>query len=555
MSGKSLIWTAALALLAVAWWVADLKRFYSGGLGFDDSYMFWRYAVHVREGLGMSWNLDGLHTYGETSLFWGLVVVLLTFLPVGMTHALMLGTWVTSGAAVCAIAYAVSQNATSVFLSRAWRAFPLVALPIVMSRVFLFNACRGMDTMLGMLMNAVLVGAVLAWSRGRLRGEWVGVAGGLCFLARPESLLAAMAMVVLAWWLERGVTKKDLLRVLSIMALIVAADLVFAKLYFHTPLPLGFYMKSRHVYEGYPKRWHPVSFAMDFVAACSLFFVAMAMFTRKKDWRLLVVCMVPALLTFLYLCTVTQIMGMAARYYAPYFAFFAVPAVLVIDRRLAEREAGSPSLLAAMPLMRYAMVGVVLYFTQAVYPIQTLLLADRLFEGRKYAYDDVQRVIAAPAPLPDENGLLALVDVAEMLVQPLPKGATVAASEVGYMGALAPQVNVIDTAGLNDTRIALDGFDAAALLARKPDLIWMPHVQYTYQRGLLFTQPGLLRDYTFVDGAASYGIAIRKNGPYTAQLGHEMEAYWAKRYPGRAMSDYVVQSVSWDKTKKEVFEQ
>jgi hypothetical protein len=556
MSRKSLIFTATLALVALAWWVADLKRFYSGGLGFDDSYMFWRYALHVREGLGVSWNLDGLKTYGETSLLWGFVVLLLTFLPASMDHALMLGSWVTSGVALVVLAYVVSQNATSVFLSQAWRAFPVVALPIVASRVFLFNASRGMDTMLGMLMNAILVGAVLAWSRGKLRGEWVGVAGGLCLLARPESLLAAVTMPVLAWWLGRGVTRKELLRVLLVMAAIVAADLVFAKLYFHTALPLAFYMKSRHAYEGYPKRWHPVSFAMDFVAACSVFFAAIAMFARKRDLPLLTICIVPALLTFLYLCTVTQIMGLGARYYAPYFAFFAVPAALVLDRRLAEGEAGGTALpVSTHPLMRLATVGVVLYFTQAMYPIQLLLLADRLFEGKKYAYDDVRLVIASPQQLPAGDGLTELSDVAEMLVQPLPKGATIAATEVGYIGALAPQVNVIDMAGLNDEQIAVNRFSASKLLARKPDLIWMPHVQYTYQRGLLFTEPELLRDYLFVDGAASYGLAIRKNSPYFSQLKQEMDAYWAKRYPRYAMADFVVQSASWNKTKNEVFEQ
>jgi hypothetical protein len=556
MSRKSLIFTAALAFVALAWWVADLKRFYSGGLGFDDSYMFWRYALHVREGLGISWNLDGLHTYGETSLLWGLLVVVLTFLPATMDHAMMLGSWLTSGAALIVIAYVVSKNATSPFLSKAWCAFPVVALPIVASRVFLFNASRGMDTMLGMLINAVLVGAVLAWSRGKLRGEWVGVTGGLCLLARPESLLAAIVMPVLAWWLNRGVTRKELLRVVVVMALIVATDLVFAKLYFHTPLPLGFYMKSGHAYEGYPKRWHPVSFAMDFVAACGVFLAAIAMFARKRDAPLLTVCMVPAVLTFLYLCTVTQIMGMGARYYAPYFAFFAVPAALVLDRRLVEGDAGGSFPPASThPLMRLAMVGVVLYFTQAMYPVQLLLLADRLFEGRKYAYDEVRLGIASPNPLPEQDGLDALSDVAEMLVKPLPKGATVAATEVGYMGAIAPQVNVIDMAGLNDAEIALNGFSAAKLLAREPDLIWMPHTQYTYQRGLLFTEPGLLQNYLVVDGAASYGLAIRKNSPYFTQLEHETKAYWAKRYPRNAMADYVVNSVSWDKAKNEVFEQ
>jgi len=553
MSWKSKAWPIVLVLLTAAWWVTDLKRFYSTGLSFDDAYMFWRYALHLREGLGWSWNLDGIPTYGQTSLLWGVVVWALTFLPLSMGHALMVGSWLTSGAALVAMARAVSWNARSLYLSRTWHVLPLVALPIVVSRVFLFNASSGMDTMLGLLMNALLVGMVLAWSQGKVRGEWVGFVGGLCFVTRPESVLAAVAMPVLVWWLERNVSKKDLARLLCVIGVMVVADLVFAKLYFHTLLPLGFYMKSMHAYEGYAARQHPVSSAMSFFSACGIFLIAMVVFARRKDLRLLVICTAPALLIFVYLFTVTQIMGFAARYYVPYFAFFAVPAILLLDRRLADRDAGE--LLAdppGVPLMRYAAAGIVLYFVQMMYPLQWMTRVDKVFEGRKFIYDNAVCSILASRPLPEGDSLQALNDVAEMLVRPLPKGATVAATEVGYLGGVAPQVNVIDLAGLNDSQIALNGFNSAAFLARKPDLIWMPHVQYTYERGLLFTDPSLLRDYVFIDGAAFYGIAIRKDSPYRAQIEAEMQAYWDKQYPGYAMSDYVVRSVSWDRQKHEV---
>ncbi len=41
-----------------------------GGHQIDDSYMFYRYAQHLRQGLGFSWNMDGIHTYGMTTLLW-----------------------------------------------------------------------------------------------------------------------------------------------------------------------------------------------------------------------------------------------------------------------------------------------------------------------------------------------------------------------------------------------------------------------------------------------------------------------------------------------------
>jgi hypothetical protein len=114
------------------------------------------------------------------------------------------------------------------------------------------------------------------------------------------------------------------------------------------------------------------------------------------------------------------------------------------------------------------------------------------------------------------------------------------------LGDLDPQGNVIYLGGFHDSEIALHGFNAEAFLARKPDLIWMPHTDYTYQRGLLFTSPTLLRDYTIIDGAATYGLAIRKDSPYRTQIDAAVQTMWNKRYEGYPMSDYIVHSVRWD---------
>jgi len=51
-----------------------------------------------------------------------------------------------------------------------------------------------------------------------------------------------------------------------------------------------------------------------------------------------------------------------------------------------------------------------------------------------------------------------------------------------------------------------------------------------------------------IDGAGSYGIAIRKDSPNRAQIDSAMQAMWKKRYDGYAMSDYVVRSVHWDRS-------
>jgi len=232
----------------------------------------------------------------------------------------------------------------------------------------------------------------------------------------------------------------------------------------------------------------------------------------------------------------------------PYFALIIVPAMLVLDGRIVEQEQGENNKREISLAARYALVFLVLCLLQPKFPGALFWRVDQAFEGKRIVYAEAERSIAALRPLPYVDPMDSLRDVALLLTEPLPRGATVAATEVGYMGAMAPRVNVIDLAGLNDSEIALHGFDAEAFLARKPDLIWMPHKDYTYQRGLLFTTPSLLRDYTVIDGAATYGVAIRKDSAYRSQIDDAMQTMWHKRYDGYAMSDYVVRSVRWDKS-------
>src|ERR1700712_4234539 len=89
-----------LAKVASAWVLAFVAARHDPLL-FDDAYMFLRYAHHVRQGLGYSWNPDGVHTYGPTSLLWALVTFVLSYAPTGAWTQLLMGSGLCSiGAAV-----------------------------------------------------------------------------------------------------------------------------------------------------------------------------------------------------------------------------------------------------------------------------------------------------------------------------------------------------------------------------------------------------------------------------------------------------------------------
>jgi hypothetical protein len=306
---------AAVLLAKVAGsWLQNLWAFQRTPLAFDDSYMFARYAMNFRHGLGVSWNLDGVHTYGQTSPLWGLFVLVFSYLPLNAWKMLTLGSWLCSIGAVVTLAWAVAANARSEFLSSTWRVLPLVALPLGETLVFSGNQATGMETMLAMLLCAIFVGLTLSWARGTSRPEFVAVIGLLLFLTRPESALAIVLLPLLLFFLmpSPALSKRSVASLLGLFVVGVALELIVCKLYFHTVFPLSFYMKSKHAYEGYHEVWHPELLMLAFLGGCQLYLAALILLSRRRDWRLIICCMAPAVAVFAYLGTVTQIMGFNA---------------------------------------------------------------------------------------------------------------------------------------------------------------------------------------------------------------------------------------------------
>lgn len=541
---------AAAVLLAQAAgaWLQNLWTAQHTPLLFDDAYMFARYAANVRHGLGLSWNLDGVHTYGPTSLLWTLAVVVLSFLPIASWKMLTLGSWICSIGAVVAMAWAVAVNARSWAFTKTWRVLPLVVLPLAGSAVFVLNEATGMETMLAAMLAAVFLGSALAWRQGSVRPELVGVAGLLLFLTRPEAGIVVVLLPLMLFFLAPGaaLAKRSVVVLLGVFLAGVALELMACKLYFKTALPLSFYMKGHQAYEGYGKIWHPELLLLAFLGACQLYLLALVLLGRRRDWRLILCCVTPALAAFAYLGTVTQIMGQNSRYYVPYFAFFIVPALLVIDRWLTPDETPALELWPGNSLVvRSCLAGAIMVCFLALSSQGVLKIIRQHERNSHFEYEAAVLHSSASVPLPQTEWQPMMLAVTDLLVAPLPKGVTIAATEVGYLGNGAQQVNVIDIAGLNDTDIALHGFRMDALLERQPDIIWMPHRDYTYQRGVMLADPVLLQQYDLYAGAANYGLAIRKSSPFRPQIDKQMQVFWNAVYPGYRMADYLVTSASW----------
>ncbi len=530
--------TVGVAILWVVMWHLAPQPF-----KFDDAWMFLRYAVRVRQGLGLSWNLDGIHTYGMTSLLWQFVVLIASYLPMQPGHLLYTLSYTFSGVALVTVAVAVSRNARGP-LRFAPYALLITALPLVTNYVFLFNSLNGMETMLAATLIAATAGLTVAQTRA-LRGVegngWLtGVAAGLAYLTRPESALPVVAMVILITQWRNREQRISAFRTLGVLFVTVIVTVACCKLYFGSYVPLSFYLKSQHAYRGYAARWNPVAMAFQFLQMFWPFLVATIIFCRRSDRRMVLAMLGSLAVTMSYLCTVTQIMGSAARYFLPYFPLCVIPALLLTDERLSEG-------VSFRSIFRTPQVaGATLVFILAVVTPYQVVNWLEWYAEPVLRYSAVNVTTADKRTLPGLNYWVAIEGVAA-LAEAMPAGGTLASSEVGQLGYMALNKNVIDVAGLNDTEIALHGFHPDQFLDRKADLIWLPHDDYTWQRGILLTAPRFLAEYDFYPGAYIYGIAIRKDSPYYDALTTRLAAAWREFYPGTRPQDHRAQSVSWDR--------
>ena len=555
--GKHRLVNIAAALLLAEAAASSIQKFMvvrRAPLAFDDAYMFLRYAHNIRHGFGFSWNLDSIHTYGPTSLLWSFCALLLSYIPTGPWTQLLFGSWFFSVTAVLAMAWAVTANAQSDWLRSPLRVLALIAVPLFASTLFQGNQFNGMETMLATTLCGLFVGLALLWRAGRVSPALPGAVGLLLFLARPESALITVAFPLLLWLLldRPRPALKSLLTLYTVFFAGVVVELIACQLYFGTPVPLSVYMKGGHAYLGYTSIWYPSLLLIAFLTTLQLFLAALILLARRRDMRLILACILPAILFFAYLGTVTQIMGFDSRYYVPYSPLIIVPAVLILDRWLALPTTDSIAWPGRTLRNRGALTAAMLLFFFIFSSQAVQGKFRRLEHGHHFEYDPAQLTITATTPLPAVDWQPIMQDITDDLIAPLPPGTTVASTEVGYLGDRASQINVIDLAGLNDTDIALHGFNISRFLARKPDLIWMPNSAYTYQRGIMFSDPTFLAQYDLYAGAADYGIAIRKDSPVRPQMEHQLSIFWSRVYPGTTPSDYLVHSATWTGQKHSV---
>jgi hypothetical protein len=509
---------------------------------FDDAYMYLRYADHLVAGQGMAWNPGEASIYGVTSLLHLAAVTLVMIVFPWLAHASVLQ--VASGGAAMGFLAALIGIATlcsrHVRLHRNWIFWAAVVLPLVAFReAFGFQASTGMDTMVSALANAVLVFCALRLATApTVSRAWsAALAAGLAVIARPDNLLCALLCPLLATWLLAPRHRTKAIVTFGAIAGGLLAVLALAEwLLLGSPLPLSFFAKQPWYYCGFVGEftWNPFLFLRVFALSAWPFVAALILFADGSGLRRAVALLGPVLATFLVLFRFNQIMGHLGRFYYPFLPFFVAAGALEFDAWLARLRTGRAGRPATMLLRATAALAVTLVGGLSL-SVAAEAYSDRSQTQRFAVVDGFHTT--APMPLPEMDSWQAALAVAE-IARAAPPGATLAMSEHGLPGALAPQTTIIDVLGLHDPYFARHGFSAAELLGRKPDVLWLPHSDHTQMLRDILDSDDFWKHYVFYPDAFFHGIALRTDGPNFARLAELLSTQWQKTYPGLPMADY-----------------
>ena len=213
----------------------------------DDTFITLRYAKHLAEGLGPSWNPSGPAVEGYTTALWMLILT--------VPHALGLdalafakGSGIVFAFAAMALAALLSHELTRE-LDPPVRRIAAVA-PLGLSIAYWplsLHAISGMETMLAALLLTlfVLVSVRLVREPTRPRMRSLSLLALLCALTRPEAGLCCGVTLVATLLMIPRAQRSGFGRAVAVY-LLVPGSVYFAIRYAHFGLlfPLSFYVKG-----------------------------------------------------------------------------------------------------------------------------------------------------------------------------------------------------------------------------------------------------------------------------------------------------------------------
>jgi hypothetical protein len=501
---------------------------------FDDAYMYCRYASNFLAGNGFSWNAADGPAFGATSpAFLFLVTVSKSLFTADDSFLLSFTSFYASilGLGVLLlVGYKFGK-----LLSK--KHLPLLVIPLcLVSTSFRYHSFTGMETTLAFLTNAILILAVVVYSRkpGDTRFVFMLLASVLTFTVRPDNGIYSMLFpIVYLLSVRKLPPKRAAVFLIAFIAAAVLLLLLYSRL-FGSPLPVPFYAKSGDYFSGYAGRanWNASGYLLLFLKDVAPFAGIVILFGRKSTVPALLAILLPVAFTFVYYATTLQIMGWFARYYFPSIPFVVFAAFTAVEDKLKNRY--PVSLLKRVPAL------VVFLAPICLSPLKTVIInwwENSVPKVQLYSTETVYATSAHTTleAIPWWNSIQYVSAVAGGL----PPGIKIAATEYGYIASENLHAVIIDMAGLHDMELARSGFSSTRILSRLPDFIWMPHTDYTRFRAFLLDDPVFYENYAFYPEVFNYGVAMRLNSSYFCEMQTTLDSVFSLAYPGRELSEFL----------------
>lgn len=199
----------------------------------DDAMISMRYARHLAQGHGLTWNIGEPPVEGFTNLGWTLIMSALHLLPFAASKV-SLAVMLTSALILLANTHVIYQI-TKNLLPESKIAPTLSALITAFYFPLVFWSLRGMEV--GLL--SLLIYSALLIATSKQNPVLVSILLALAIIVRIDAAIAAVLITAYLFTKNRS---KAILPAIVILAS-VALVLVFQKIYFGDLLPLTYYQK------------------------------------------------------------------------------------------------------------------------------------------------------------------------------------------------------------------------------------------------------------------------------------------------------------------------
>lgn len=309
-------------------------------------------------------------------------------------------------------------------------------------------------------------------------------------------------------------------------------------------MPLPFFAKRTGFYEGYlgGSKWNAMEYMLGFLRTSTPFLAISLLTISRKTFFQCFAIGITMMASFLYYASVTQIMGTNFRYYYPSLAFIIFGSFICVYSQ--SRYQWWHSVRKTMGI-RMGLLGAIvcILFSGSIRGKLTTMWERNVIPHKTSASTPLH--LSTPRNnrlLPTLGWWKSIQEVSQLLKQ-LPSETVFAASEYGYLGSRFPDMTIIDLVGLHDRHIAHHGFDVEYILSRKPDLIWLPHPDYTGNISKMVTHPDFLLHYVFLPSAYEYGMALRRFSPLFSRIKKTFTREFFRVY-GEDPKDFVLKDQS-----------